>query len=231
MGGELSRVSWYGRVVTRITPAAPLILGSASPRRREILESLGIAHVVVSADIDESPRAGESADLYLERIALAKLDAVCERLLKGADTGASLGSRGGAARSAWVAVLVADTSVILEGALLGKPADESEAYAMILRLAGRTHTVKTRFAIAARATRSAEVAHAETVATSVTFRPLTGAEARAYAASREGLDKAGAYAVQGLGAAIVSRIDGSYSNVVGLPACEVVVALGKLGLV
>jgi septum formation protein len=100
---------------------------------------------------------------------------------------------------------------------------------MIARLAGATHEVHTRFAIGLAASPSDE-AHAETVVTRVTFRPLSNDRIRAYAASGEGKDKAGAYAVQGRGAALVSRIEGSYSNVVGLPACEVMVALERLGL-
>ena len=127
------------------------------------------------------------------------------------------------------AVLVADTSVIDQGSILGKPADVAEADAMIARLAGRTHEVWTRFAISA-PEKVGRVLHEETVITRVTFRALTPARIRAYAESGEGMDKAGAYAVQGLGAGLVARIDGSYTNVVGLPACEVLVALEGLGL-
>lgn len=100
---------------------------------------------------------------------------------------------------------------------------------MIARLAGRTHEVWTRFAIGA-AEAPARTLHEETVSTRVTFRPLTSERVRAYVASGEGMDKAGAYAIQGRGAGLVSRIEGSYSNVVGLPACEVMVALERLGL-
>jgi septum formation protein len=184
---------------------APLVLGSSSPRRREILASVRVPFVVVAASADETLRDGEDSDAYLERVTRAKLDAV----------------RAVAPRDA-PAILVADTTVVLDGAILGKPEDLGEAERMIARLAGRTHEVKTRFAIDTR--------HEETVTTRVTFRPLSPLLIRAYAESGEGLDKAGAYAVQGLGAAIVSRIEGSYTNVVGLPACEVVVALTSLGL-
>src|SRR5262249_51774038 len=121
---------------------------------------------------------------------------------------------------------VADTTVVLGGEILGKPADVGEAQRMAERLAGRTHEVKTHFVIAPI---SGALLHEETVTTHVTFRPLSAEQACAYAASGEGFDKAGGYAVQGLGSAIVSRIDGSYTNVVGLPACEVVVALTSLG--
>jgi septum formation protein len=199
-----------------------LLLGSGSPRRREILENLGVPFVVHVAGADESTRPGEEAAAYLERVVHAKLAAVCGVFEPSAS------STSAEVRAA-SAVLVADTSVIVDGAILGKPADVDEAEAMIARLAGRTHEVWTRFAIGA-ATATPRVLHAETVVTRVTFRPLTAAQIRAYAASGEGTDKAGAYAVQGRGAGIVSRIDGSYTNVVGLPACEVAVALEGLGL-
>ena len=123
---------------------------------------------------------------------------------------------------AWI--LVADTSVVIDGRILGKPDGEGDARSMLVLLAGRTHEVMTRFAVAGEG-----ALHAETVATRVTFRPLDDGEIDVYAASGEGIDKAGGYAVQGLGASLVARIDGSYSSVVGLPACEVIVALRRLG--
>jgi septum formation protein len=187
----------------RIHQQAPLVLGSGSPRRREILASLGVPFVVHVAAANEDVHPGESPDAYLERVVRAKL-AACR-------TGAPPGP-----------ILVADTTVVCDGAILGKPADEEEAYGMIQRLAGRTHEVKTRFAI--------DELHEETVTTRVTFRAVDDDEARAYARSGEGLDKAGGYAVQGRAAGFAQRIDGSYSNVVGLPACEVVVALRRLAL-
>jgi septum formation protein len=201
----------------RLTEASPLLLASGSPRRREILSKLRIPIVVRAASADESTRPGEPAAAYLERVVRAKLEAAC----------ALVGAEPELARAA--AILVADTSVIVEGDVLGKPESTREAEAMIARLAGRTHEVWTRFAIGAAGVRASSLRE-ETVATRVTFRPLTPARVRAYAESGEGLDKAGGYAVQGLGAALVSRIEGSYTNVVGLPACEVVVALEELGL-
>lgn len=159
--------------------------------------------------IDETALPGERPDAYLARIVAAKLAAA-----RGDDVGA---------------VLVADTSVIDGEAILGKPTGPEDAERMIARLAGRTHEVWTRFAIGTGGTPPAEL-HAETVITTVTFRPLTDEQVRRYVASGEGTDKAGAYAIQGRGAALVARIEGSYSNVVGLPACEVVVALERLGL-
>ncbi len=195
--------------------ARPILLGSGSPRRREILENLGVSVVVRATSADESTRAGERADDYLVRVVEAKLEA-------------ALAAR--SADDACAAVLVADTSVILDGDVLGKPDDDAHARAMIASLAGRTHEVWTRFAIATLGGGASETV-AETVRTKVTFRPLSSARIAAYVATGEGKDKAGAYAVQGKGAAIVSRIEGSYTNVVGLPACEVATRLEALGLV
>ena len=189
-------------------------MGSGSPRRREILEALRISFVVRVPQVDESVRAGEGAEAYLERIVLAKLAAI--RDLLGDDE-----------RAQASAILVADTSVIHRGAILGKPVNVEDAEKMARSLSGGTHEVKTRFLLAATAGAGSDALHAETVTTRVTFRPLGEDEIRDYAASGEGMDKAGAYAVQGYGASLVSRIDGSYSNVVGLPACELVVALRR----
>jgi septum formation protein len=193
---------------------ALVVLGSASPRRAEILASLRVRFVVRAAAVDEAVRAGETAPTYLERIVGDKLRAVHAALGEGDKTVGAL--------------LVADTSVIDGATILGKPSDVDEAAAMILRLSGRAHEVMTRFAIGAPS--DGRELHAETVVTRVVFRAITPGEARDYAASGEGLDKAGAYAVQGLGGALVARVEGSYSNVVGLPACEVAAALEKLGL-
>lgn len=202
-------------MVNLISESSPLVLGSGSPRRREILAAAHVPFVVVVGDADESVRDGEGAEAYLERIVLAKLGAV--RAKVNASATANLNA----------AILVADTSVVIDGAILGKPADDTEGFAMIARLRGRTHDVHTRFAIAEAA--SGVVLHAETVTTRVSFRAIDDEEARAYAASGQGRDKAGGYAVQGA-ATFVKGISGSYSNVVGLPACEVVLALRGLGI-
>ncbi len=204
----------------KVTVAAPLVLGSRSPRRLEILISLGVPCEVRPADVDEAVAVDEPAGPYLERVCAAKLAAA------------------GAALGVPRVVLVADTSVIVDGDILGKPANAEEAAAMIARLAGRSHEVWTRFAIGASSDREAEarrreaadLLHAETVRTRVAFRALSVGAIRRYAATGEGLDKAGAYAIQGKGSGLVSRIEGSYTNVVGLPACEVSVALERLGL-
>jgi septum formation protein len=195
--------------------SGPIILGSASPRRAEVLESLRVPFVVRAAAIDEDVRAGEAPGAYLTRVVSAKLAAVYATLPEDD-------------RARAAAILVADTSVIDGAIILGKPVDVDEAARMIARLSGRTHEVMTRFALGS-ATDGREL-FAQTVTTRVTFRALTLEQSRAYAESGEGLDKAGAYAAQGLGGALVERIEGSYSNVVGLPACEVACALERLGV-
>lgn len=181
-----------------------LLLGSASPRRREILIHLGIPFVIQAVDANEDALPGEPSLLYLERIVEAKL---------------SLAYKAAIAREI-PSVLVADTTVVLDEQMLAKPANEEENRAMIAALAGRIHQVKTRFAVVGPAGKLAR-----TVISQVQFRPLSSREISGYAASHEGLDKAGGYAIQGLGSFLVERIEGSYSAVVGLPACEVVQAL------
>ena len=169
----------------------PLLLGSASPRRREILEQLRLPIRIVTPSVDERATHGERADAYLERIVEAKLV-------------------GAAALSASVTVggiLVADTIVLVDDAILGKPADDAEARSMLARLSGRTHEVCSRFAIASHRAPARALA-AETVRTKVTFRELAEDEVARYVATREGRDKAGSYAIQGIGAFAVAQIEG-----------------------
>lgn len=181
-----------------------LILASASPRRRELLARVGLRLAVAPVDVDEAVLVGESPDAYLERVVEEKRVAAA-----GHEEG----------------LLVADTSVIVGDDILGKPADDEEAAEMIRRLAGSWHRVATRFCLDHQGRR-----HAETVSTQVRFRALDEEEVRAYAATGEGKDKAGAYGIQGIGAMLVERIEGSYTNVVGLPLAEVVVAMRALEL-
>jgi septum formation protein len=195
-----------------IDASRPLVLGSGSPRRREIISALGLPFEVRAADIDESRRAGEPPVDYLERIAAEKLAAVRARV--------------GAAPHA--AILVADTSVVIDGDVLGKPVDVADAARLFGRIAGRVHSVLTRYAIGLSGEQGAQIAR--TVETLVHIRAADAAEIRAYAATGEGLDKAGAYAAQGVGAFFIERVVGSYSNVVGLPACQVLADLRALGL-
>jgi septum formation protein len=191
----------------------PLLLGSASPRRRDILAGLGLPIAVLPADVVEDVLPGEPPLSYLERVVSDKLAAVAAR----------------AAGLTFSAILVADTSVVIGERILGKPRDVAEAEQLLSALVGRTHVVYTRYAVAT-AAKAATPICARTVASQVTMRAASPDEVRRYAATGEGLDKAGAYAVQGIGTFLIERIDGSYSNVVGLPACEVVSDLVQNGL-
>ena len=198
----------------RTSVDAPLVLGSASPRRREILESLGLAIRVVPGDADETRREVESATEYLERVVRDKLSDVVRRL---PDPERVPG------------VVVADTIVVVDEDVLGKPRDEAEARALLSRIVGRTHVVRTRYAISVAP--AIGVATVErTVESRVTMRAATPDVVARYAATGEGLDKAGAYAAQGIGAFLIERIEGSFSSVVGLPACEIVMDLVAAGL-
>jgi septum formation protein len=188
-----------------ISPQNPLVLGSASPRRRQILEGLGLPVVVLQGAAEEEAWQKEAPKRYVARVVQAKLDAVATRL-----GGRSFG-----------AVLVADTIVIIGAEVLGKPASVADAERLLGLLAGRTHTVLTRYAIAGPDDPRTPLV-ARTVRTEVTMRAATSDELARYARTGEGLDKAGGYAAQGIGCFLVERITGSYTNVVGLPACEVV---------
>lgn len=194
--------------MTATSELPDLILASASPRRRELLERLGLVLEVVPADVDETPLPDEKPADYARRVAAAKCDAVADGL--PADRG--------------LAVLGADTTVIIEETILGKPADDAEARAMLLRLAGRRHEVVTAYTLRFGARRLDRA-----VTTLVAMRALRPAEIDAYVASGEGRDKAGAYAVQGIAAAFVTELRGSLTNVVGLPLAEVLADLLALG--
>lgn len=187
----------------------PLLhLASASPRRRALLAQIGLAHEVIVVPVDETYRAGERPEAYVERLALAKARAVW--LLPG---------------RAPLPVLAADTTVVLEGEILGKPADCAAGLAMLARLAGREHRVLTAVALIAAAGEAVR-----TSASTVRLRPIEPAEAAAYWASGEPCDKAGGYAIQGLGAVLVERLEGSYSGVMGLPLYETAELLRAAGL-
>ena len=193
-----------------MTPAgagAPLrvILASQSPRRRELLAVVGIAQEVGRAYVDESPLPGEAPVPHAERLARAKADTL-------------------ARRHPDALVVAADTVVVIDGDILGKPRDAAHARAMLARLAGREHTVVTAVAVS----RGDRVASAvERVL--VRFRPLSDAEIAAYVGTGEPMDKAGAYGIQGYGATIVERIDGDFFAVMGLPLATVVRLARELG--
>jgi septum formation protein len=189
------------------SPRADLLLASASPRRRELLERVGLTLRLVAPDIDESPREGEAAADYVRRMAAGKL--VAARAAAG-DTD--------------LPVLAADTIVILQGRILGKPRDREEAADMLRRLAGHRHEVTTAYRVAFGAR---EIDRA--VTTAVAFRMLDPRELDAYLACEEWRGKAGAYAVQGVAAAFVTELRGSLTNVVGLPLAEVLADLRALG--
>jgi septum formation protein len=198
--------------VAAITAETPLILGSASPRRRELLEGLGLPLRVRPAAVDEERNSAEPALEYLERIVAEKLAAAA----------AAPGEQ-------FAGLLVADTIVVLDDDVLGKPSGVADATALLTRLAGRTHTVYTRYALAL-APNMSSAAATRTVESRVRLRAASADELSRYAETREGLDKAGAYAIQGIGAFLVESIEGSYTNVVGLPVCELVLDLRRIGL-
>ncbi|GAA0560860.1 nucleoside triphosphate pyrophosphatase YhdE [Rheinheimera aquimaris] len=174
-----------------------IALASSSPRRRELLAQLGVNYKLVKADIDETVLPAEAAAVYVQRLALAKAHAGLARLQHD------------------LPVLGADTVVVVDGLILGKPADFEQFRQTMLLLSGRSHQVMTAIALV-----SAKHQLTQLVSTDVTFRVLTEAEIRAYWATGEPQDKAGGYGIQGLAGRFVQRINGSYSAVVGLPLCE-----------
>jgi septum formation protein len=188
-------------------------LASQSPRRRELLAQIGIRHDVIAVEVDETPLAGEAPAEYVLRLALAK-------------------ARAGHGLRPDRPVLGADTAVVQDGRILGKPLDRQDAAAMLAQLSGREHRVLTAVALVGeREETRLSVSH-------VRFRPIDAAEAAAYWETGEPADKAGGYAVQGLGALFVESVSGSYSGVVGLPLFETgellrragIAPLGRIGL-
>lgn len=184
---------------------APLVLASASPRRRELLANVGIDALVEPVDADESPLAGEPPRDYVGRVARVKLGVFLSRT----------------ARTEGFA-LAADTTVEIDGDILGKPETDAHALEMLRRLAGRTHDVSTAVALG----RIGEGLVGERlVTTRVRFRACDDELLRRYVETGEGRDKAGSYGIQGFGSALAEAIDGSYTNVVGLPVAETVALL------
>ncbi|MFH1092478.1 MAG: nucleoside triphosphate pyrophosphatase [Pseudomonadota bacterium] len=185
-----------------------LILASASPRRRELLAWAGVEFEVWPAQVEETVLPGETPQDNVRRLALAK-------------------AKEAAARFPHSWVLSADTIVVLDGRIMGKPGNETRAADMLRRLSGRVHLVMTGFCLLAPQSGPQVVDHVET---EVEFRELSDRDIARYIASGEVWDKAGAYAVQGQGAGLVSRIKGSYTNVIGLPLAEVLGRLKDFGL-
>ena len=182
------------------------ILASASPRRKQLLERAGYAFEIVVSDADESLPAGITPEKAVRRNAARKAQAV-------------------AATNPGAVVLGCDTVVAIDGEILGKPQDEAEAKAMLRRLSGNTHTVYSGVCIT-----DGETETVFAVATDVTFYALSDRTIDAYAATKEPMDKAGAYGIQGLGCVLVKEISGDYSNVVGLPLSESARALAAFGV-
>jgi nucleoside triphosphate pyrophosphatase len=180
------------------------VLASASPRRRELLDLIGIQHTVDPADIDESTHVAELPAAYVERLAR-------EKALKVA------------ARHTDALVIAADTVVVLDGRVMGKPRTEDDAIGMLSDLSGATHTVLTGMAC-----RFNEKLESSVDAVSVTFRSLSKDEIREYIATGEPMDKAGSYGIQGYGATIVQRIDGDYFAVMGLSLVRLVELMQRL---
>ena len=187
-----------------MTARPRVILASQSPRRRELLGLIGIPHEVLPANIDETYLNGEKPRAHAERLAR--------------ENAAAVRAAGGAI------VIGSDTIVVVDGEVLGKPLDKADAARMLRRLSGRAHTVITAVAVARNGRVESGVEEV-----GVTFHPLTDAAIEAYIATGEPMDKAGAYGIQGYGATIVSRVDGDYFAVMGLPLQRLVRLLERVG--
>ena len=189
-------------------PSPPIILASASPRRRALLEARGLNLVIARPEIEETPRAGEAPDALVERLAIEKNEAI--------------------AAGAVSFVISGDTVVALDeqgtDVVLGKPRDAEDARAMLGRLSGTTHRVLSGWCV-----RRDRVIRSGVISTEIDFRDLSSKEIEDYVATGEPLDKAGAYAIQERGSTLVAAVRGSIDNVVGLPVEEVITALRELG--
>jgi septum formation protein len=186
-------------------PPARLILASASPRRRELLEQLGLKFEVRPANVDESIQAGEVPPAYVERVAKLKAGQV-------------------AAQVPQALVLGADTAVVVDGKILGKPRSSDDARRMLALLSGRSHAVLTGIAL------DGTHQSSRVVESQIDFRILSPGEIDWYIRSREPMDKAGAYGAQGVGSFLIKSVRGSYSNVVGLPLAETLLLLNGAGV-
>ena len=192
-----------------ISLSASLILASASPRRQELLRSVGLKFKIIPAHINEICLAGESPRQHVTRLARDKAMVIAKKYPE-----------------AWV--LGADTIVVIDGIVLGKPENKTQARKMLQKLSGREHKVFTGFTIAHVA---AEIYRTKVIQSAVQFKTISPKEMDWYVASDEPYDKAGGYAVQGQGACFIRSIRGSYTNVIGLPLCEVLEELKSFGTI
>lgn len=188
----------------------PIVLASSSPRRKELLEQLGIRFAILPAEVPEIPQAGVSPSEEAQRIACEKAYEVAQKV------------------DDCSVVIGADTMVVINNQILGKPSSSQEAEAMLKTLAGRWHKVITGWCVIRLSDKLVRKGVSES---KVFIRELSDDFVRAYVRSGEPMDKAGAYAAQGIGACMISRIEGSYTNVVGLPLAEVVCALEEIGVI
>ncbi|HEX3848855.1 MAG TPA: nucleoside triphosphate pyrophosphatase [Steroidobacteraceae bacterium] len=188
-------------------PSDFVYLASGSPRRRELLEQIGIPFRVLGTVVDEAVMPGERAEPYVERVAAAKAEA------------------GWAAAGSGAPVLAADTAVVMDGCILGKPSGRADGERMLADLSGRMHQVLTAVAVRSAAGLARRISVSE-----VTFRPIGAAEAAAYWDTGEAADKAGAYAIQGRAAVFIANLRGSYSGVMGLPLFETAELLAAAGV-
>lgn len=197
----------YGSTPLSFRHAMPqIILASASPRRQELLNQINVRHLVQIVDIDETPLFNESPLDYVQRLAREKADACVQQF------------------NPELPVLAADTTVVLGNQIMGKPQDQNEALTMLRQLSGNTHQVFTAIAL------FGHTQHQGLSVTEVTFKPLSEAEILAYWHSGEPLDKAGSYAIQGVGSLFIERINGSFSGVMGLPLFETAQLLAREGI-
>lgn len=187
-----------------------IVLASSSPRRKQLLEQLGIKFAVMAAEVPEIPRAGASPEEEAERIAWEKAHEVAQKVEDDA------------------VVIAADTMVVIDSQILGKPSSAEEAENMLKTLAGRWHKVITGWCVIRRRDNFLRRSRTES---KVFIRELSDDFVKAYVRSGEPMDKAGAYAAQGIGACMISRIEGSYTNVVGLPLAEIVSVLEEIGAI
>ncbi len=196
-------------------PPLLIILASASPRRREMLQQLGLSFQCVSPDVPEEVLSGETPVTYVERIASDKAHAVLQT--------AAMNDRDRL-------IIAGDTTVTLDGTILGKPASAQEAVEMLLHLSGRTHQVLTGVCLLRHRDGRVDSERLFSVSTDVVFKPLSLSEVKAYVGTGDPMDKAGAYGIQSGAAHMIREIHGSYTNVVGMPMAELYEALQSFGM-